>query len=498
MTPPVAAEACGTVRGKMVARDGLAILDEDTVRRAQQGDAGALEVLAERGRPLVQRYVTRFLGDPIRAEDLTQTTLMKACSRVGDLRTPKAFAGWLLRIARNECLNEVARQRHQTLPLSSLDGEGDDVDVPTAEGDDPEELLVRHQLRTLVRQVADTLPDHYRRTLTMRALEDRSYEEISARLGVPIDIARLWYCRARKRFRTAFIEAMVSRRQVPAGCGQRATAIAAMIEGSLPRSERDSLQGHLADCPVCRQTEEELRNTAFRTPAHMVLAGLGLGLVRLASHLRRVLTEGTSAPQAAVRLLMSGTGTAALATAGALTGVSGALTVPAPAIVAVAPAVIAVPTTPTLASTNGTLSPLLAPGSSLPSSVSVLAEAPNLDLAVQPASADQLLEGTIGLAGAPLSPLSLLGATTGPIASNLGRSAGSTLQRAGSLGRTVTETVAGLTAIATTAPAQTAPAEGGGTSTSSATTSGGAGAGSSASSPGGSATSSVPSPAPGH
>ncbi len=310
---------------------GVALIDGTLVTRSQAGDQDAISELAAQVRPMVQRYAGRFFSDPARAEDLAQTALMKAFARVGDVRSPGAFQAWLLRIARNECLNELARQKHAQLPLSTLADGGLEIEAPAGGDGDPEEALLRSQLQALVRRVAATLPQHYRQALTMRALEDRTYEEISAALDVPVPVARLWYCRARKRFRSAFVTMMVARRNVPAVCQEMGEAIAELIEGTLPTGDRGRVQEHLGGCHVCRQTEDELRNTAFRTPSRALT--LGLGLLRLGWKLPARVRDGVSrAPRVAAQFAVTGAGGVLLATS-----VTGA---PAPAV---APGAVATP-----------------------------------------------------------------------------------------------------------------------------------------------------------
>jgi RNA polymerase sigma-70 factor, ECF subfamily len=304
---------------------GVALIDGSLVTRSQAGDEQAISDLAAQVRPMVQRYASRFFSDPARAEDMAQTALMKAFSRVGDVRSPAAFQAWLLRIARNECLNELARQKHAQLPLSTLADGGTEIEAPAGGDDDPEEALLRSQLQALVRRVAATLPAHYRQALTMRALEDRTYEEISEALDIPVPVARLWYCRARKRFRSAFVTTMVARRNVPALCQEMGEAITEMIEGTLPAPDRSRVQEHLGGCHVCRQTEDELRNTAFRAPSRSLL--LGLGLLRLGWRLPRRIGHGVAhGAQVAGRLTLTGVGGAAMATA-----IVGSPMLPAPA-----------------------------------------------------------------------------------------------------------------------------------------------------------------------
>ncbi|HEV7678316.1 MAG TPA: sigma-70 family RNA polymerase sigma factor [Candidatus Dormibacteraeota bacterium] len=269
----------------MPSGSALGGIDDTLVLRAQAGDSEATGELVTLARPILQRFARRFFPDPARAEDMAQTALMKAFARMGDLRSPEAFQTWLLRIARNECLNELTRSRVAQIPMSTLEDQGTALEAPAGGADDPEEMLVRSQMQDLVRRVTATLPEHYRATLTMRALEDRSYEEISEALDVPVTVARLWYCRARKRFRAAFIQTLVARRDVSDECQEMGSLIAEMIEGTLGRARRDVVQSHLVDCAACRQTEDELRNTAFRAPARVLL--FAIGLARVPMHLRR-------------------------------------------------------------------------------------------------------------------------------------------------------------------------------------------------------------------
>ena len=317
-----AVDHCDTKSPAMGSRGaGATLIDDALVIRSQAGDEDAIAELAGQVRPLVTRYAGRFFSEPSRAEDLAQTAMMKAFARLGDVRAPEAFYAWMLRITRNECLNELARSRHPQVPLSTLEEQGADLEEPAGGAGDPEESLARAQLQAMVRNVAQTLPDHYRQTLVMRALEDRSYEDISEELEVPVTVARLWYCRARKRFRIAFVEAMVSRRGVPGPCQAMGVSIAEMIEGTLAKGDRARVNEHLGDCGVCRQTEDELRNTAFRAPSRAALVGLGLlaGPARAAHTVRRGLGSAHHAARSAVT---AGVGSASMVAAGVVTAVA--------------------------------------------------------------------------------------------------------------------------------------------------------------------------------
>ncbi|HEX3605273.1 MAG TPA: RNA polymerase sigma factor [Candidatus Dormibacteraeota bacterium] len=293
----------------MIAR-AADLVDTSLVVRAQAGDADAVTLLAEQIRPAAQRFAGRFLHDDIRGEDVAQVAMMKAFSRLADVHTPASFPAWLMRIVRNECLNELARQKHAQVPLSVLADEGLQIQAPSGGDDDPEEALLRSQLAELVRRVAATLPPHHRQALVMRALEDRSYEEIAEAFDVPVSVVRVWYFRARQRFRKAFVAMVVARRGVPAVCQEMGESIASLIEGTLAADECASVRGHVSACSFCAQTEDELRATAFRTPARAWL--IGLGLLRFGWRLPRRVAH---APAAAAKVAVAGAGSAVLATA---------------------------------------------------------------------------------------------------------------------------------------------------------------------------------------
>src|SRR5260370_23116021 len=91
----------------MPSSPAIGVIDDELVLRSQAGDPVAISELVRLARPILQRYARRFFPDPARAEDMAQTALMKAFARMGDLPSPEAFPTWLLRIARNQCPNEL-------------------------------------------------------------------------------------------------------------------------------------------------------------------------------------------------------------------------------------------------------------------------------------------------------------------------------------------------------------------------------------------------------
>jgi RNA polymerase sigma factor (sigma-70 family) len=72
------------------------------VRAAQRGDREALDRLAGAYLPLVYNIVGRALGGHPDVDDLVQETLLRAVGRIGELRDPERFRGWVVAIAMHQ------------------------------------------------------------------------------------------------------------------------------------------------------------------------------------------------------------------------------------------------------------------------------------------------------------------------------------------------------------------------------------------------------------
>src|SRR5262245_12536966 len=82
----------------------------DLVARAQRGDREAYGELSEQFRPTVYAMALARLRDPNEAQELTQEVLVHAFVKLGQLRHPAAFAGWLRQITARMAVNRVLRR----------------------------------------------------------------------------------------------------------------------------------------------------------------------------------------------------------------------------------------------------------------------------------------------------------------------------------------------------------------------------------------------------
>ncbi len=136
-------------------------------------------------RPRVWRVVARLAGSVDSADDLTQEAGVRAFQSFGDFRRASSPFTWFYRIA----VNVVLRDRERRRPTVELDSPLA-VEVAADAGMEPEARLLRKEVRPVVREALDRLPEDYRTTLILQVYEGLKYREIAAILGVPIETVK--------------------------------------------------------------------------------------------------------------------------------------------------------------------------------------------------------------------------------------------------------------------------------------------------------------------
>jgi RNA polymerase sigma-70 factor, ECF subfamily len=175
------------------------------VRDAARGDRGAFARLVDLHQRTVFGLCVRLLADREEARDAAQETFVRAWGAVGTYDPANPFAPWLLRIARNHCIDVLRRRlpaaRRLELDAGS-DGEGGGslelTDTATLGAD--EQLAGAQQASAVAVAVAD-LPPNYREVVHLFHVEHMSYKDIAATLEVPIGTVMTWLHRARAKLR---------------------------------------------------------------------------------------------------------------------------------------------------------------------------------------------------------------------------------------------------------------------------------------------------------
>ncbi|MGH8126588.1 MAG: sigma-70 family RNA polymerase sigma factor, partial [Rhodanobacteraceae bacterium] len=141
------------------------------------------------------RFACWLCGDPVRAEDLVQETMLRAWRALDSLHDAAAAKPWLLTILRREHARGFERKR---LDLTILDDGLKETLADEAAGADPEQASSDTQLRENIMK----LEPKYREPLLMQMLGGFSCAEIATELGVKPGTVMTQLFRARQKLRS--------------------------------------------------------------------------------------------------------------------------------------------------------------------------------------------------------------------------------------------------------------------------------------------------------
>ena len=121
------------------------------------------------------------------AEDLVQDTYLRAFRAADSFEPGTNLRAWLFTILHNTARN---RARDRSRDAATVDSERVEraADVPgswSGGGETPETLLLRETLGPELQAAIDALPDVFRQAVWLRDVEEFSYADIAAMLGIP-------------------------------------------------------------------------------------------------------------------------------------------------------------------------------------------------------------------------------------------------------------------------------------------------------------------------
>lgn len=159
--------------------------------RRRQFEAEALPHL-----DAVFRYAHALTGDPARAEDLTQETMLKAYRAWHQFARGSNAKAWLLTILRNTFINEYRRDQHQgkTVDISTIEPF---AVFESAQDVDPEGRFFNSIVDDEVVRAIRALPEEFREVLLLSDVEELPYADIARMLDVPVGTVKSRLFRAR-------------------------------------------------------------------------------------------------------------------------------------------------------------------------------------------------------------------------------------------------------------------------------------------------------------
>ena len=190
------------VQAPLLAPAGAA--DAALVERARSRDEAAIRAILQANNRRLFRLARGILRNDSEAEDVVQETYVRALTHLDDFRGDSSLATWLGRIAINEALGRLRRQRPSvdvdTLAPGVL--EAQIIQFPlSGASEDPEKSMAQREIQHVVEHAIDELPEAFRIVFISRVIEGMNVEETAEILGLKPETVKTRLHRARTMLR---------------------------------------------------------------------------------------------------------------------------------------------------------------------------------------------------------------------------------------------------------------------------------------------------------
>ncbi len=182
-----------------ITSDVLPHSDAALLARCARGDGEAFGLIFDRYGRAINGFIYGMVGEGGLAEELTQETFVRAYRKVGALRDAAKLSSWLYGIARNvarEALHARVTKGRSHIDLESTEAQALSGPEPT-----PADSLLQSELRQVILGALDELDADKRQVFTLKAFQNKSYDEIVSITGFSLSKVKSDLHRARTQMR---------------------------------------------------------------------------------------------------------------------------------------------------------------------------------------------------------------------------------------------------------------------------------------------------------
>ena len=196
---------------ELLARAACPADEASWARAATGGDKAAFSRLVEKHKASVFGLCYRLLGNTEEARDAAQESFVRAYTGLGDFDARQPFAAWVLRIARNHCIDQLRRRRPMLTIAPEARGEdglepGTAPDLPDHFATGGEQAVQEREAQRDLDLALSRLAPRYREVIALFHVQHKSYAEIADTLDVPMGTVMTWLHRARKELKAQLAE----------------------------------------------------------------------------------------------------------------------------------------------------------------------------------------------------------------------------------------------------------------------------------------------------
>jgi len=177
----------------------MLLTDEEIAVKVQDGDKEAFGAVIDRFEKPLCAFIYRMIGDRENCADALQETFLKAYKNINSFDPKRKFSSWIYRIAHNEAITHY-RKNTKHVALEEI--------VEVASGENNAELIQKKldslNQKKLLDKALLTIPLKYREVIVFRFYEDKSYEEISEIMHLPVNTIGTYLSRGKNEIKKHF------------------------------------------------------------------------------------------------------------------------------------------------------------------------------------------------------------------------------------------------------------------------------------------------------
>ena len=171
--------------------------DEQLMLLFQGGNENAYIELVNRYKDKLINFIFNYLGDIESSEDVVQETMIKLYQKKHYYKEIAKFSTWLYTIAKNLANTELRkRKQRKTTLLSQFSKDDKMYDLPSNDNEAGQEIQTEI-VSKIIRKAIDQLSEKFKTVITLRDIQQLSYEDISEIIDVPIGTVKSRINRAR-------------------------------------------------------------------------------------------------------------------------------------------------------------------------------------------------------------------------------------------------------------------------------------------------------------
>jgi len=185
------------------------LTDADIVKRVRAGDRALFEILMRRHNQRVYRAARAVVKDERDVEDVMQQAYVNAFTHLHQFEERSQFSTWLTRIVLNEAFGRRRKLQSESMVDMSANVDQDPgafMESIRSSQPDPERQAYAGELRRVLEDAVDALPETYRTVFMLRDIEGLSTSETGEGLGLGEEAVKTRLHRARAMIRRAVTE----------------------------------------------------------------------------------------------------------------------------------------------------------------------------------------------------------------------------------------------------------------------------------------------------